>query len=587
MEVYGADICGIDGQLIRFSTVKEEKRPGVKLLGLAGKVVKEALDRAQHAIDALDGNWSVLKNSGYTINLSPAEMQKQSSGLALPLAIMLLQANVLQNLDTLTSKIKEWEEKLQKQIDKGNQEKKRQQFLDAIDALEQERRLVIKYRKRLSENKSKYLLIGSLDIVSGRLETPEHGMFGMMSAAKKGFKLIVPEDSETHAALVAKGRGVRAYVANDLQEAWDIVLGQKPREARYRKSLVKQKRLTRYVPNLNAVNGLSRPKEAMTVALAGGHNILLVGPPGQGKSMLASAATGLLPDLSPDQMFEVNKIYSAKGRLHENEVVLTRPFQEAHATINQAGLFGGGYPHPRPGVVSLAHRGVLLFDEINLASGAIIERLRGPLSNRLIEIQRANATIKYPCNFVFVAAMNPCKCGWYHHYQCPVCNDMFYSLGDVCAKHPRTRLVGKCRCTPSEVRKYKKKISGPLLQRIALKVLVSKCDNSRRVYGYASSTVRTQIQEAREAQKRRYKKSTLFRCNADIPDRSQFEELDGDTARYYRKRCRELDSPRMEVKILLVARTIADLAGVRTVRPEHLERAIDLMGLTNEYFADF
>ena len=496
IEIYGVDTEGIEGVLIRFSAVLEASARGMAILGLAQKVVKEGCERAIKAIKTVDGDWD-MANFRITMQLSPAETPKHSAGLDLPIAITLLTGSLLMDEENIDECIEELHQESGKKRAKNNPKP----LLRQIAQFSEHRSKIEKYRKTIEDDTNKYCLIGTLDIASGNIEPPRYGMLGMLSSIGKNYKVIIPEQSDIHAALVAKAKGFTAYKASNLNEVWKILLGEmQPREVNYNavKSQVRRKEITNYVPDLQAINGIAWAKEAMSIAVAGGHNILLVGPPGQGKSMLSSAATKMLPDLTSREVFEINKIYSAKGLLRENEVITSRPYVEISHATPEAALFGGGVL-PMPGEISLAHRGVLVLDEINLFKKDIIENLRTPLEQRKTSIQRIAGSVEYPCNFIMIAAMNPCKCGWFNHYQCQKCGMIFVNKKecDKCG----VKLIHKCKCGKVELNSYKNKLSNPIKDRIDLRVLVSSYDSRpHNKFSFSTSRVQKRIASAREIQ---------------------------------------------------------------------------------------
>ena len=583
MEIYGADIEGIRGLLISFDGVIEEGS-GVHLLGKVTKVVSEGFVRAIKAIETLN-DWGI-DNCKVTIQLDPPATVKVSEGLDLPIAITLLKANLFQNTDKLNERIKKIEESSKKAINKKQKAGIRKALIEQLEHLISQRKKIVKYKSKIANDSNKYVLIGSLNITTGRLKPPRLGILSMLSAVPEGYKVIVPEESNIHTALVAKSNNFDAFIAKDLEEVWDIFLKKiKPRKVKYIKSRVREKKISGHIPDLRAINGAGKAKEAMSVAVAGGHNIMLIGPPGQGKSMLSTAATKLLPDLSSEEIFEINKIYSAKGLLNENEVIISRPYREVNKQTSEAALFGGGTP-PVPGELSLAHRGLLLFDEINLFNGKIIESLRIPLENGTINLQRVTSSIEYPCDFIMVSCMNPCKCGWNNHYICPACGETFVST-TICPID-NSKMKHKCTCTQREIAAFRDKLSTPIQDRIDLKVLLSSCrDGSNKEFGHATSTIQRKITDARKIQQERYTSNSTIFCNADIKDRVQFEQYDkllpGIKNSLHSTHKKLNMTPRQQTRLLLVCRTVADLAQSEKIEKKHIIKAVKLMGLNDKY----
>lgn len=279
MNIYGADLDGIEGRLISFRAVREPDKQGATLLGLPHRIVRDALERALHAITTLEGHWDVTDGMGYTIDLNPAEQPKISSGLALPLAVVLLCASILQREDEINEMIGELKGKLEKLRGMRQKENIKQDILIKIEYLNDQLEKVLKYSKRLSDNHDNYLFIGNFNISTGDIECPLYGTLGMISAAQDGFSVIVPEDAEIHAALVSQEKPrTKFLIAKNIQEVWDVILGVSPgRKVKFKKERVQHKKINEYVPDFKTIEGVAKAKFAMAIAIAGGHNILLVG----------------------------------------------------------------------------------------------------------------------------------------------------------------------------------------------------------------------------------------------------------------------------------------------------------------------
>jgi magnesium chelatase family protein len=445
-----------------------------------------------------------------------------------------------------------------------------------------------RYQEVIATNRNKYLLIGKLDITTGDIESPRDGMLGMLAAAQPGMVIIVPEDSEVHASIVAAGmKNIIALKARNIGEVWRIITGQaNGRHCRTSRSAINEKKLiASRAPDLKEILGNSRAKLALETALAGRHSLLLVGPAGQGKSMLAKAATKLLPDLELDEILEVNKVYSARGELAANELILCRPYQEASNSVTEAALFGGG-TSIRPGLISAAHRGILFFDEVNLTSEAILDQLRAPWANGEVDIQRANGTTRFPAKFQFIGAMNPCKCSWYFHYQCSACETTLMA-DQKCPKHPKGKRFSKCTCTPSEVSRYLGRLSQPIKDRIEVVCLVSRYDQNDAWHDHhATVTVKGRIKRAWDRQLRRYAKHPIARCNGDIQHIGELKDwkaVTDDTEAMLERHLRDLkvriDSMRKSFQLLVLSRTVADLEDSDRVGSEHIAKAISIAGV--------